>query len=496
MTAKYVMALDASTTSAGAFIFDRNGNDVASEAAEITQYYPEPGWVEHDPLEIRDKQIRVMKAVLKSSGIPLDSIAAIGITNQRETSVIWDRETGEPIHKAIVWQDRRTSPICDALRPDIEDYVAENTGLVVDSYFSASKIKWMLDRIPGARERAARGELAFGTVDSWVIWNLTGGARHVTDISNASRTLLYNIRAMDWDDKLLEAFDVPRAMLPEVLRSSDDFGASLPEILGASVPIRSAVGDQQGALYGQGCHEQTMAKCSYGTSAAIVMNTGDTLVRPGEGLLGTVTAVTGDKVTYATEGVVFNCGSAVQWLRDELQLIASSDEARVTTDDTNGVYFVPAFNGVFAPVYDPYARGVIVGLTRGVGRDHLIRATLESMAYQVHDFIRAIESVSGLPLKELRVDGGSCKNDFAMQFQADISNLPILRPHVTESAARGAAYLAGLAAGVWDSPAALADTFGLERRFTPRMDRRQAGKLHSGWLKAVDRSLGWGREEI
>ncbi|MDQ0315896.1 glycerol kinase GlpK [Amorphus orientalis] len=493
--ANYVMALDASTTSVCAIIFDRSGKDVAREAEEITQYYPEPGWVEHDPVEIWNKQVAVMTAVLKSSGIPLDEIAAIGITNQRETSVIWDRATGEPIHRAIVWQDRRTSPICDDLRPGIEDYVAENTGLVVDSYFSASKIKWMLDQVPRARERAARGELAFGTIDSWLIWNLTKGARHVTDISNASRTLVYNIRTMEWDDKLLATFDVPRALLPEVLKSADAFGETSPELLGRPVPIRAAVGDQQGALFGQGCYEQRMTKCSYGTSAAIVMNTGDKLFRPGEGLLGTVTAIVDDKVTYAVEGVVFNCGSAVHWLRNELKLISSHDEARVSTEDTNGVYFVPAFNGVFAPVYDPYARGTIVGLTRGAGREHLIRATLESMAFQVHDFIRAIESVTGLPLDELRVDGGSCKNDFVMQFQADISSLPVLRPHVTESAARGAAYLAGLAAGLWESREELADTFGLEKRFTPGMDREKADKRYSGWLRAVNRSLDWAREQ-
>ena len=494
MGEKYVLAFDASTTGVCAIVFGADGNAIATVQEEITQYYPHPGWVEHDAVEIWEKQVRVTREVLAKAELNAGQISSIGITNQRETALIWDRETGEPIHRAIVWQDRRTSADCEEMVPKIGDYVAENTGLVVDPYFSASKIKWILDNVPGARERAAGGELAFGTIDSWLIWKMTNGKVHVTDSTNASRTLVYNIRTLSWDAHLLEAFDIPAAILPDVKNSSEFYGNAEPDVFGAEIAICSSVGDQQASLFGQACFEKAMVKCSYGTSAALMMNTGDTLAAPGKGLVATLAASTGGATQYAVEGVIFNCGSAVQWLRDELQIISRSADAVVTTDDTNGVYFVPAFTGLLAPVWDPYARGAIVGLTRGANRAHIIRATLEALTYQVHDMIRAIGDVSGLPLDDIRADGGASRNDFVMQFQADLSNVPILRSAVTESAARGAAFLAGLASGVWESTAALSEAYEMDRRFVPQMPRKQAERHYANWLRAVDRSLGWARE--
>ncbi|MEX0347417.1 MAG: glycerol kinase GlpK [Rhizobiaceae bacterium] len=492
MSKDFVMAFDAGTTSTRAIIFDRKGEVVSIGQEEFTQIYPKPGWVEHDPQEIWKKQLKVAREAIGKAGISANDIAGIGITNQRETTVIWDRKTGEPIYNAIVWQDRRTAGACDIMRESgLEPYVAENTGLVVDAYFSGTKIEWLLDNCDGARTRADAGELAFGTIDSWLIWNLTGGSVHVTDVTNASRSLLFNIRDVDWDEKLLSAMRVPPEVLPSVKNTSEVYGVTAKEHFGAEIPVAAAVGDQQGALFGQACFDQGMAKCTYGTAAALMMNTGETFAKPGEGLISTIAVGIDGKVQYAVEGVLFICGAAVHWLRDELKLIEKSSDAVCTVEDTNGVYFVPAFTGTSAPTWDQYARGTIVGLTRGANREHLIRATLESMVYQVHDVVRAVHSVSGYPLASIKVDGGACENDFVMQFQSDISNIPVLRPTVTESTARGAAFLAGLATGVWASRNELADSFQLERQFEPQMDRDHAAKLYAGWLKATERALDW-----
>ena len=491
----YVIAIDSSTTSAGTIIFDEDGNVVAQGSEEITQYYPHPGWVEHDPVEIWQKQLRVTRDTLARAGLSARDIAAIGITNQRETSVLWDRTTGEPVAKAIVWQDRRTAEMCDTLRPEIEDDLAASTGLVVDPYFSGTKVKWLLDNVPGARARAEAGDLAFGTIDSWLIFMLTGGAAHVTDYTNASRTMIFSIRDLKWDERLMQALDIPASILPEVKKTSEIYGLTKPEFFGGAIPVAAAVGDQQAALFGQMCFSEGTTKCSYGTSAALVMNTGARQPMPGHGLMTALAACIDKRVHYAVEGVIFNCGAAIQWLRDEMKLIANAKEAIVTTEDTLGVYFVPAFNGLSVPHWDPYARGTIVGLTRGAGRAHLIRATLEALAYQVHDIVGAVESVSGLPLNEMRVDGGVSRNDFVMQFQADISGVTIHRPAMTESASRGAALLAGLAAGVWQDLGALERTAEIERTFRPAMDSGAVERHVAGWRKAVERSFDWARQE-
>jgi glycerol kinase len=495
MAKNFVMALDEGTTSARAIIFDKFGNDIAIGQEEFAQIYPKPGWVEHDAEVIWQTQLKVAREAIAGAGIAPTDIAAIGITNQRETTVVWDRETGKPIHNAIVWQDRRTAGMCDALRPKWEGYVAENTGLVVDAYFSGTKIAWLLDNVPGARKRAEAGELAFGTIDSWLIWNLTGGKVHVTDVTNASRTLLFNIRTMDWDEELLTALNVPRAILPQVRDTSEVYGTTDAALFGAEIPVAAAVGDQQGALFGQACFERGQAKCTYGTAASLVMNTGSELIAPGKGCISTVACRVNGEVQYASEGVLFICGAAIQWLRDELKIIQKSEDAVATTPDTNGVYFVPAFTGMSAPLWDQYARGTIVGLTRGANREHLIRAALESMVYQVRDVVDALEDLSGIEISSLKVDGGACTNDFVMQFQADISHVPVLRPKVTESTARGAAFLAGLAVGVWKDRAELVNSFELDRKFTPKMDRAEADRLYAGWTKAVQRALAWEEPE-
>ncbi|WP_136443740.1 glycerol kinase GlpK [Pacificoceanicola onchidii] len=496
MSDTYVLALDEGTSSARAIVFDTRGQDVAIGQQEFAQIYPKPGLVEHDAEEIWDTQLKVAREAIAKAGIEASQIAAIGITNQRETAVIWDRATGKPIHNALVWQDRRTTGACDDLRArGLEPYVSENTGLVIDAYFSGTKIAWMLDNVPGARARAEKGELAFGTIDSWLIWNLTGGEVHVTDVTNASRTLLFNIRKVDWDDKLLEEIGVPRAILPEVRNSSEVYGTSDPALFGAEIPVAAAVGDQHGALFGQACFEKGQAKCTYGTGGALMVNTGKEFVSPGQGLISTIAIGIDGKVQYATEGTLFNCGTVIQWLRDELQIIQKSSDAQCTTEDTNGVYLVPAFTGMSAPLWNQHARGTIVGLTRGANREHLIRAALESMAYQVNDIIVAIKELSGLDLSGLKVDGGACLNGFVMQFQADISDLPLMRPTVIESSARGAAFLAGLATGVWENREALANSFELETEFKPQMDRARADKLYAGWTKAVTRALDWAEEE-
>ncbi len=492
MTEQYVIAFDEGTTSARAVIFDRSGSVVTIAQEEFPQIYPRPGWVEHDPDVIWQTQLKVARQAIAEAGLQAANIAAIGITNQRESTVIWERSTGRPIYNSICWQDRRTAGHCDALRArGLERYVVDTTGLVVDAYFSATKIAWILDHVPGARARAEQGELLFGTIDSWLIWNLTGGKVHATDVTNASRTLLFNIHTVDWDERLLRELDVPRAILPSVHDTSHVFGMTAPDLFGGEIPVGSAVGDQQGALFGHACFERGMAKCTYGTSASLVMNTGDAPVAPGSGMLSTIAVSLDGKVQYAIEGVLFICGAAIQWLRDELRLIEKSSDAIVTTEDTNGVYFVPAFTGMSAPLWDAYARGTIVGLTRGANREHLIRAALESMAYQVHDVVVAMENLSETEVSSIRVDGGSCTNDFVMQFQADMSNLPILRPVVTEAAARGAAFLAGLAVGYWKDRAELSDKFELERTFERQMDPARVEKLYAGWTRAVQRSLAW-----
>jgi glycerol kinase len=495
MGAGYVLALDAGTTSTRAIVFDRGGNMVSLGQSEFTQIYPNPGWVEHDAEEIWQCQLRVIRDAL--SRVPHRDIAGIGITNQRETAVVWDRTTGRPIHNAIVWQDRRTAGVCDAVRSNgHEPFIGEVTGLVVDSYFSATKIAWILDHVPGARRRAEAGDLAFGTIDSWLIWNLTGGAAHVTDYTNASRTLLFNIHTLDWDQRLLDIFGIPSAILPAVRNTSEIYGLSDPSLFGAELPVAAAVGDQQAALFGHACFTRGAAKCTYGTAADLMMNTGEEPVKPGLGMVSTIASGLGGRVSYAVEGVLFFCGAAVQWLRDELRIIEKSSDAVVTTEDTNGVYFVPAFTGLSAPIWDPYARGLIIGLTRGANREHLIRATLESMAYQVRDVVDAMRELSGIAIEELKVDGGAASNDFVMQFQADLLGAAVLRPRVVEVAARGAGFLAGLATGVWRDRDELAESFELERRFVPVMDRGEADRLYAGWTRAVERSRGWTTRDI
>lgn len=492
MAKSFVMALDEGTSSARAVVFDRNGNVASVAQSEFTQHYPQPGWVEHDPIEIWTKQLAVAREAIAKAKISASEIAAIGITNQRETTVVWDRATGKPIYNAIVWQDRRTAGICDALNAKgLAPYVAKNTGLVIDAYFSGSKIQWILDHIPGARERAEQGQLAFGTIDSWLIWNLTGGRVHVTDYSNVSRTMLFNIRKLDWDETLLAELRIPRAILPQVRDSSEIYGATAPGLFDGEIPVAASIGDQQGALFGQACFSPGMVKCTFGTGATLMMNTGDQPIMPERGLLSSIAVGMGGKVQYSIEGLLFATGVAVQWLRDELKIIRSSSEAIVTTPDTNGVYFVPAFIGLAAPHWDQYARGTIVGLTRGANREHLIRAALEATAYQIRDVADALREVTHLEIRGLKVDGGACVNDFLMQFTADMVNTDVLRPTVLESSARGAAFLAGIATGVWSGREELTSTFELEHAFHPHMSAPEVDAHYQGWARAVERSRDW-----
>jgi glycerol kinase len=447
-------------------------------------------------MDIWNTQLTVAKQAISQIGASPDEIAAIGITNQRETTIVWEKSTGKPIMNGIVWQDRRTSAICDAMKAKgLTDYVRENTGLVIDAYFSGTKIKWMLDNIPGAREKAEKGELLFGTVDTWLIWNLTGGKVHVTDYSNASRTLLFNIKKVDWDDTLIAELDIPRSMLPKLRPSSDIYGMTDESVLfGSQIPVAAAIGDQQGALFGQACFKSGMVKATYGTGGSLLMNTGDTPIESKSGLLTTVAWGLNDKVEYALEGLLFIVGASVQWLRDELQIVHDSEDTEYFAQkvkDTNGVYFVPAFVGLSAPYWDQYARGAIMGLTRGANRNHVIRATLESMAYQIKDVIGCMEGDSGIINTELKVDGGAAKNNFLMQFQDDFLGVPVLRPKIVESTARGAAFLAGLATGFWKDQAELVDTFELDRRYDPAIDQTQRDKLYAGWRKAVERVKDW-----
>jgi glycerol kinase len=496
MSKKYVLALDEGTSSARAILFDKAGEIVSIGQREFRQVYPKPGWVEHDPLEIWNVQLSAAREALMQANVRPDEIAAIGIANQRETCVVWDRATGLPIHNALVWQDRRTAGVCDELKArGLEPHVRETTGLVIDAYFSGTKIAWILDNVEGARERAERGELAAGTIDSWLIWNLTDGKAHVTDQSNASRTMLFNIVKGVWDDKLLDAVRVPRAVLPKVRNSSEIYGTSAAKFFdGVQIPVASAVGDQQAALFGQSCFEPGMVKCTYGTGCSLLMNTGFKPMPSRNNLLTTVAWGLDGKLEYALEGLIFTCGSVVQWLRDELKLIHLSSETELAARqvaDTNGAYFVPAFTGLSAPYWDQYARGALLGITRGTNRNHIIRAALESMAYQVRDVIGCMEADSGIALADLKVDGGAVSNNFVMQFQADILGVPVMRPTVVDTTARGAAFLAGLATGFWADKTELANAFTLDRKFTPTMERSRADKLYAGWSRAVQHSRDW-----
>ncbi|MFB6365975.1 glycerol kinase GlpK [Paenibacillus elgii] len=499
MDKKYVLALDQGTTSSRAILFDHSGSIIGSAQKEFTQIYLKAGWVEHDAMEIWGTQSGVAREVLETVGVRPQEIASIGITNQRETAVIWDKNTGRPIHNAIVWQDRRTAELCDELKArGLEPYIRENTGLVVDAYFSGTKIKWMLDHVEGAREKANRGELLFGTVDTWLIWNLTRGKVHATDYTNASRTMLYNIKQLCWDEKLLQELDIPHSMLPDVKPSVSVYGATDPHTFGgAEIPIAGVAGDQHAALFGQTCFESGMAKNTYGTGCFMLMNTGTKAVESKSGLLTTIAWGMDGKVEYALEGSIFIAGAAVQWLRDGLKLFDSASDSEYyagKVKDTDGVYVVPAFAGLGAPYWDMYARGAIFGLTRGTKKEHLIRATLNSLAYQTKDVLGAMEIDSGLKLQSLRVDGGATANNLLMQFQADILGVAVQRPQITETTALGAAYMAGIAVGFWDK-AEIASRAGSDTVFEPGIDEPTRAKLYRGWKKAVDRTMHWEKDE-
>ena len=489
----YVLALDQGTTSSRAILFDREQNIVGMAQKEFTQFYPKEGWVEHDPMEIYSSQYAVMMEVIAQSGVDAGEISAIGITNQRETTILWDKSTGRPVYNAIVWQCRRTADIIDDLGArGLSGYIREATGLVPDAYFSGTKIKWILDHVEGARERAERGEILFGTVDSWLIWKLTGGAVHVTDYTNASRTMIYNIRALDWDRKLLDALDIPRAMLPEVRGCSEIYGYAA--VQGVQIPIAGIAGDQQAALFGQCCFAPGEAKNTYGTGCFLLMNTGGTPCVSENGLLTTIAIGLNGKVQYALEGSVFVGGAVIQWIRDEMRFINESRDAEYyarKVPDTGGVYLVPAFTGLGAPHWDMYARGCIVGLTRGTRREHIIRAAQESIAYQSYDLVKAMERDTGIALAELNVDGGASRDRFLMQFQADILGKRVCRPMIRETTALGAAYLAGLATGVWKDLDELKKLWSCDIRFDPDMEEPTRQRLLSGWRKAVGRSLDW-----
>lgn len=493
--AKYIMALDQGTTSSRAIIFDHGGNIVASLNKEFTQIYPNPGWVEHDPMEIWKSQIDVAKAVLNKTGIKPEDIAAIGITNQRETTVVWDKNTGKPVYNAIVWQCRRTAPICDELKKSgFDKKITEKTGLVVDAYFSGTKIKWILDNVEGTRDRALKGDLLFGNIDGWLIWNLTGGKVHVTDYSNASRTMLFNIHELKWDEEILKNLNIPASMLPDVKPSSYVYGYTDKSIFGVEIPIAGCAGDQQAALFGQTCYKSGMAKNTYGTGCFMLMNTGERAVPSHNGLLTTIAWGIDGKVEYALEGSIFIAGAAIQWLRDELKIIENSpqsEEYATRVKDTNGVYVVPAFVGLGAPYWDMYARGAILGLTRGAKREHIIRATLESLAYQTRDVLEAMQEDSGIKLSALKVDGGACANNFLMQFKSDILGVPVDRPTLIETTALGTSYLAGIATGFWKDRDEVAKNWGVDRHFEPTMDEETKEKLYKGWKKAVERSRNW-----
>ena len=487
---RYVLALDQGTTSSRAILFDNEQNIIAVRQREFEQLYPQQGWVEHDPMEIWSSQYGVMNEVVAQSGVDAHDIAAIGITNQRETTILWEKATGRPIYNAIVWQCRRTAPLVDELlsQPGMAEYIKENTGLVPDAYFSATKIKWILDHVPGARERAQAGEILFGTVDSWLVWKLTGGKVHVTDRTNASRTMLYNIHKLDWDDTLLNALDIPRAMLPRVTDSSEIYGYT--DLCGVQVPVAGIAGDQQAALFGQGCFSKGEAKNTYGTGCFLLMNTGDTICRSKNGLLTTIAISLNGKVEYALEGSVFVGGAVIQWVRDGLRMIQESRDSEYYAQkvpDNGGVYIVPAFTGLGAPYWDMYARGTT--------QNHIIRAAEESIAYQSYDLVHAMELDVGQPITALKVDGGASRDQFLMQFQADILNKTVLRPAIRETTALGAAYLAGLATGVWKDRGEIRSLWHCNMTFTPNMEAPEREKLLAGWHKAVGRSRDWAEHE-
>ena len=495
----YLLALDQGTTSSRAILFDRSGNTVATEQAEFRQSYPRPGWVEHDPAEIWSTQRDVAERVLRRAGVTSADVAAIGVTNQRETVVVWDAGTGEPIHPAIVWQDRRTADHCARLKRDgIEPMVTAKTGLRLDPYFSGTKLAWILDHVEGARARAEAGELLAGTIDTWLIWNLTGGAVHATDVTNASRTLLCDIRRGAWDAELLEVFNIPKGMLPEIRSCSEVYGEVSVEGALAGLRIAGVAGDQHAALFGQACFKKGMAKNTYGTGCFLLMNTGEDVVESHSNLLATVAWRIGDRTEYALEGSVFVAGAAVQWLRDELQLVKDVDELNelaASVPDAGGMYLVPAFAGLGAPQWDPYARGVTVGLTRGTNRAHFCRATLEAIALQIDDLIEGMAHDSGLALPELRVDGGATRSDLLLQIQADLLGVPVVRPRCVETTALGAANLAGLAVGYWESREAIAREAEVERTFKPQAKKGDMDVLRHGWRRAVERAGGWIEEK-
>lgn len=496
MGKKYILSFDSGTTSCRSILYDHDGNIVSEAHQEFPQIYPKPGWVEHNPMDIWSAQYTTAQSALSKAGVDPRDVSAIGITNQRETTIIWDRHTGVPIYNAICWQSRQSADICDELKAKgLLKYVRENTGLLIDAYFSGSKIKWILDHVPGARKKAENGDLAFGTVDSWLIWKLTGGKAHVTDYSNASRTMLFNIHKVDWDPFMLDQLEVPRSILPMACESSQVYGVTEDTLFGgAGIPIASSIGDQQAALFGQACFSAGMAKVTYGTGGTLMMNTGIKPVISENGLLASVAWGLRGKVEYSMEGLLYVVGAAVQWLRDEMRFFADSADSEYfagKVSDTNGVYFVPAFVGMSAPYWDQYARGAILGLTRGAGRNHIIRATIESMAYQIRDVLDCMEQDSGIKNKEIKVDGGACRNSFLLQFQSDILNVPVLRPKIVETTSRGAAFLAGLATGFWKDQNDLISSFVLDRRFEPSMDEEKRTRLYKGWQKAVQRVLDW-----
>ena len=497
--ASYIMALDAGTTSNRCILFNRQGDICAMAQKEFTQYFPQPGWVEHNAQEIWSTMLGTAVEAMSQVDAKAENIAAIGITNQRETTVVWDRKTGEPVGRAIVWQCRRTADYCDALKDrGLTETIREKTGLVVDAYFSATKLHWILENVPGARERAEAGELLFGTVETWLIWKLTGGKVHVTDYSNASRTMLFNIHTLTWDEDILRELQIPASMLPQVMPSSGIYGETDPSLFGGAIPIAGTAGDQQAALFGQTCFSAGEAKNTYGTGCFLLMNTGDTPVISKNGLVTTIAWGLDGQVTYALEGSVFSAGSAVQWLRDEMRLIDSAaDSAYMAAKvlDTNGCYIVPAFTGLGAPYWDPYARGTIVGLTRGVNKYHIVRATLESIAYQTADILRAMNADSGITLSALNADGGASANDLLMQMQADTIGAPVQRPRCVESTAMGAAYLAGLAVGYWTGLADVLRNRAIDRVFYPSIGQAERDKRLKGWEKAVKYAFGWAKDE-
>lgn len=499
MPSQFILALDQGTTSSRSLVFDEKGNIISQAQKEFKQHYPQPGWVEHDADEIWSTQFGTMAEAIAKANITMKQIAAIGITNQRETTVVWDRATGIPVYHAIVWQDRRTAAYCDELKAaNKASFIQEKTGLMIDAYFSATKLKWILDTVPGVRQKAAKGELAFGTIDTWLTWKLTNGDVHVTDVSNASRTMLFNIHSLQWDEELLQLFDIPATLLPDVKPSSKIYGVTGNIIPDSRIPIAGIAGDQQAALFGQQCTQPGMVKNTYGTGCFMLMNTGEKAIQSRNNLLTTIAWQLNDKTTYALEGSVFIAGAVVQWLRDELKIIRSSAEvealARQVTD-TGGVYMVPAFAGLGAPHWNQYARGTVFGLTRGSSDAHIARAALDSIAYQTYDVLKAMEADAGITIKELRVDGGATVNNQLMQFQSDLLQSNVIRPSITETTALGAAYLAGLAVGYWKNVEAIQEQWQIDHTFSPAMDTEKRNTLLKGWQRAINASIAWANEK-